>query len=260
MSSTDHYIRKSMLESYEFCPMQFFKDWIMPSERNANQKMLVGTRFHDFADKFFDYALGFPPDMWDDFIPTEDFNDEEVEMAKWFLDYQRGRYAELQVRNALDEFVPIYKELFMICDAVQLKSTLDFSEWDNKEKRQVCLGEYKTGENLKEEEAFRQLAFYAILWLQSGNPGEVTSLKLINPRLKVVKKVPFTEELATTAIKRVQKLRDAIDQSKFPYRCTDGKYAACKRCRLEELPKIFPDDGYDKVTDIYNEPQAEKTW
>ena len=156
------------------------------------------------------------------------------------------------VQGRSDEFAPLQKELFMICDAIKLQSTVDGAEWVSKANNEVCLLEYKTGEKLKEDDAFQQLAFYAVLWLSSGNVGNITHLKLINPRLQVVVTIPFTEQLAEAAIKRVHKLRDAIDQSKFPYRCTDGKYAACKLCRLEELPKIFPDDVLDYVTDIYN--------
>lgn len=247
---TTDYIRKSMLESYEFCPQQFFKQWIMGCSKEPNQKMLIGTRFHDWANTFFEYSGVIDPDYWGDLIPTE-FNEEEVEMVTWFIDYQRTRYQHLKQNDRLDEFAPIYKELFMVCDAIKIKSTLDGAEWVNKSEGTVCLLEYKTGAKIDAATAFRQLAFYAVLWTASGNPGKIVKLRLINPRLKVVQETDYTEQLQNTALKRVAKLRDAIDRSYFPYICSDGKFAACKLCGLEELPKLFPSDGFKRFTDIY---------
>jgi len=242
----DGYIRKSMLESYDFCPQQFFKQWILGRSNGVNQKMLIGTRFHEWAEKFFDYAGVINPADWDQLI-TEEFNDEEQVMIKWFIEYQRTRWNQLESQDRLDEFTPIYRELFMICDAVRIKSTLDGAEWVDKRADTIRLIEYKTGGKLNEESVFRQLAFYACLWIMSGNPGSVVTLRLINPRLQKVVDCPFTLDMQVAAMTRVVKLRNAIDQSKFPYKCSDGKFAACKMCELSELPKLFPDDGYGDV-------------
>jgi hypothetical protein len=247
---TDTYIRKSMLESYEFCPQQFFKQWVMDASKEPNQKMLIGTRFHDWAEKFFDYAGTFNPEDWIQFIP-EEFNDEEVEMANWFIDYQKSRWNQLCLEDRLEEFIPLYRELFMICDAIRIKSTLDGAEWTDKKAGTIRLVEYKTGGKLDEDTAFRQLAFYAVLWEASGNPGTITTLRLVNPRLKMVVDCDYTEDLKITALKRVAKLRNAIDKSDFPYKCSDGKFAACKLCNMNELPKLFPDDGMRRFSDIY---------
>lgn len=246
------YIRKSMLESYEFCPRQFFHQFIEQVEKPANQKMLIGTRFHEFAERFFDYAMVIEPEHWDELIPVNEFNDEEIEMVTWFLSFQRSRLAKLRKEGRESEFCPIYRELFMLCDRVQVKSTLDGAEWVSKAEQTVRLIEYKTGSKMNTESAIRQLAFYAVLWELSGNQGTITELMLINPRLQAVFKTELTDDLKKEALVRVAKLRKAIDTNTFPYKCTDGKYAACKMCTMEELPKLFPNDGFERFSDIYN--------
>ena len=250
MAAKDGYIRKSMLESYDYCPQQFFKQWVLDINKGANQKMLIGTRFHDWAEHFYDHCSSVNPEDWEQLIP-EEFNDEEVDMVKWFIHFQRTRYHQLLAEGREEEFIPIYRELFMICDAIKIKSTLDGAEWVDRAKNEIRLIEYKTGGKLNEESAFRQLAFYACLWGMSGNPGNITTLRLINPRLQMVVDCPLTQDMIEAAMLRVVKLRNAIDKSQFPYKCSDGKFAACKLCSMDELPKLFPDDGFKKVTDIY---------
>lgn len=243
-------IRKSMLESYDFCPRQMYHQYIEGVEKQANQKMLIGTRFHEFAERFFDVASTIDHDAWYELIP-EEFNDEEQDMTTWFITFQRMRWMDLERQNKLDYFTPMYRELFMICDTIKLQSTLDGAEWIDRQAGTVRLIEYKTGGKIDKDAAFRQLAFYAVLWTMSGNPGTIKQLRLINPRLQVVVDAEYTDKLRDAALKRVAKLRAAIDNDDFPYKCTDGKYAACRMCKMEEIPKLFPSDGYTRLTDIY---------
>jgi CRISPR/Cas system-associated exonuclease Cas4 (RecB family) len=250
---TTGYIRKSMLESFEFCPRQFYHQFIELVDKPANQKMLIGTRFHEFAERFFDYAMVLDPQDWDELIPVLEFNSEEIAMAQWFLSFQRSRLTKLMKEGRENEFVPMYRELFMICDRVQVKSTLDGAEWVSKREQTVRLIEYKTGSKMNTESAIRQLAFYAVLWELCGNPGTITELQLINPRLQAIFTAELTPEMKKAALLRVAKLRAAIDKNDYPYKCTDGKYAACKMCTMEELPKLFPDDGLERFSDIYDD-------
>jgi CRISPR/Cas system-associated exonuclease Cas4 (RecB family) len=241
-----------MLESYEFCPRQFYHQFVEGVQKDANQKMLIGTRFHEFAERFFDYAEVIPQEHWDELIPLEHLNDEEITMYEWFVSYQRSRLTLLTKEDRVNEFIPLYRELYMICDHVQIKSTLDGAEWVSKKHDTVRLLEYKTGSKMNTESAIRQLAFYAVLWELSGNPGTVTELRLINPRLQAVYTAELTEDLKKAALLRVAKLRTAIDKNDFPYKCSDGKFAACHMCTLEELPRLFPDDGFERFSDIYD--------
>ncbi len=126
---TNGYIRKSMLESYEFCPRQFYHQYVEGVQKPANQKMLIGTRFNEFADRFFDYALVIDSAYWDELIPVHDLNGEEIEMFKWFVSYQRSRLTKLRLEGRENEFCPLYRELYMICDRVRLQSTVDGAEW-----------------------------------------------------------------------------------------------------------------------------------
>ncbi len=102
------------------------------------------------------------------------------------------------------------------------------------------------------ESGIRQLAFYAVLWELSGNSGTVTELTLINPRLQAVHTEELTDSLRKSALIRIAALRRAIDDDNFPYKCTDGKFEACHICTFEELPKLFPDDGLERLSDIYD--------
>lgn len=251
------YIRKSMLESFEFCPRQFYHQFVEQVDRPANQKMLIGTRFHEFAERFFDYAMVFDPDDWYDFIPYDWLNSEEVQMFEWFIRYQRRRLLELREQGRENEFCPIYRELYMVCDRVKLKSTLDGAEWVDKTKDTIRLVEYKTGGKANIDSAVRQLAFYAVLWELTGNPGTITELKVINPRLGITHTEPLTEEMKRYALLRVAKLRYAIDHNEFSHKCTEGKFAACRMCEMSELPRLFPDDGLERFSDIYEEANGD---
>jgi len=75
---------------------------------------------------------------------------------------------------------------------------------------------------------------------------------LINPRLQAIYTEQLTDDMRRLALTRIAKLRAAIDKNDFPYRCSDGKFAACRMCTLEELPRLFPDDGLKKFSDIYD--------
>jgi len=248
----DKHIRKSMLESYDFCPRQFYHQYVELVNKPVNQKMLIGTRFHEFAERFFDYALTIDPDDWSELIPADWLNEEELSMYEWFLSYQRKRLDKLRNEERENEFCPLYRELFMQCDRIQIKSTLDGAEWVDKLYNTVRLIEYKTGSKMNTESAIRQLAFYAVLWELSGNPGTITELRLINPRLQAIYTEQLTDDMRRLALTRIAKLRAAIDKNDFPYRCSDGKFAACRMCTLEELPRLFPDDGLKKFSDIYD--------
>jgi CRISPR/Cas system-associated exonuclease Cas4 (RecB family) len=227
------YIRKSMLEEFSFCPYKFKRVWIDNLEKRANQAMLIGTRFHDFAEKFFDYCLGLDPEQWDEFIPRE-FIPEEAAMAKWFIERERLRYYDLQEQNRLNEFMPIAREDTMTSNSLLLTSTMDRADWYNKSKNHISIIEYKTGKKINEDSLIRQLAFYTLLWNEVRRKGIVVNLQLINPRLQVVRNFTVQQWHLDKAMKEISKLRAAMKNNDYPRKCSDVKLAFCQLCTPDE--------------------------
>lgn len=227
------YIRKSMLEEFSFCPYKFKRVWVDGLEKRPNQAMLIGTRFHDFAEKFFDYCLGVDPDRWDEFIPAQ-FISDEASMAKWFIERERDRYYELEDAKRLDEFMPITREDTMTSNILLLTSTVDRVDWFNKEKNLISIVEYKTGKGLNEESLIRQLAFYTLLWNDVRRKGIVANLQLVNPRLRIIRNFNVQQWHLDKAMRDISKLRAAMKTGDYPRKCSDVKLAFCRLCSPSE--------------------------
>jgi CRISPR/Cas system-associated exonuclease Cas4 (RecB family) len=226
-------IRKSMLEDFGFCPHRFKKVWQDGVERKPNQAMLMGTRFHDFAQTFFEYALVVDPLKWDGFIPKE-FIPEEVAMASWFINNERERYFALKAEGRILEFLPILREFKLNSEKLYLEGTVDRVDWLSKEKGLAIAVEYKTGKSINHESITKQLAMYALMYHDMRLDGEIVGLRLINPRLGVVKDYKLERWHTDKVLKDIVKLRDALRNKDFPAKCSDVKYAFCRMCTPEE--------------------------
>ncbi len=227
------YLRKSMIEDFAWCPWRYNLVWNENIVKRPTQAMLAGTRFHEFAEKFFDYCGAISMDRWDEFIP-EQFKSVEVKMASWFIEYERKRYHKLEMQDRLDEFRPIIREHRMISHKMVMESTVDRVDWWDKQKGEVCLVEYKTGSKVNDESLIRQLSFYMILWQETMNVGNVTHFKLINPRVGVEKIYPVKMWYIDKVIREISKIRKAIAEGNYPRTCNDVKYAFCRQCSLED--------------------------
>lgn len=226
-------IRKSMLEDFGFCPHRFKKVWIDGVQRKPNQVMLMGTRFHDFAEKFFEYALIVEPERWNEFIPKE-FVPEEVAMASWFIQNERERYFALKDEGRLGEFLPILREFKLNSAKLFLEGTVDRVDWLNREKGLAVAVEYKTGKSINHESLTKQLAMYALMYHDMRLQGDIVGLRLINPRLGVQKDFKLERWHTDKVLKDIVKLRDALRSNSFPPKCTDVKFAFCRMCTPEE--------------------------
>lgn len=239
----DMCIRKSMMEDYEFCPLRFKKTWLVDEmvEKHA-YIMSCGTRFHDWAEVFFDYCEGFHPSNWEYLIPKE-FAPLEVEMAEWFIDLERRRYWEYVEEGRLDEWRPIARELKMRYSALNICGTMDRVDWWNKEKNEVAIIEYKTGFSFYQPSLLRQLAFYSIMWEESLNAGRVVKLIVINPRLKRVEDFDITERIISGVLKKLIKLRNNMrEDNEWKQRCTPRKFSMCRMCSVDECGLYNIDD------------------
>jgi len=226
-------IRKSMIEDFSICPYKFKKVWLDREIKHANQVMLAGTRFHDFAERFFDYALAVDPDDWEYFIHP-DFVPFEVEQLLWFINRERNRYYNLEAQGRLDEFMPVMREAKLQSETYLLESTVDRIDWYDKKKGELSIVEYKTGGKINDHSLTRQLAFYTLIWQDMLEFGKVVNLQLVNPRLGVVKDYPMNERLIDRVLNDIMKLRKAIKEVSFPRKCSEFIYPYCVMCSPDE--------------------------
>lgn len=230
------FMRKSMLGEYSFCPYKFKISWWRKGIEGqqvwkSNWLMKIGTRFHDWAEKFWDYCDGFPMNNWEMMIPSQ-FTEHEREMATWFINLERDRYDDLKEQRRLDEFRPLNLETKLIHKALKLSSTADRFDWHDKSKDEVTVVEYKTGNSWYVPALLSQLAFYAMLWDETVGKGHVTKLKVINPNLKRVETFHLTEKLIDSTIDDIVTLRTAMrNDGPWPRKCTARKFALCKKCK-----------------------------
>ncbi len=244
------WLRKSCLEDYSWCPWKFKHVWIDGVVQAPNRAMVVGTRFHDFAERFFDVCESVEPEHWEDLVPVDVLMPDEVEMWTWFVENERNRLYMLMDADRLEDFHPIAREFKMENLELHLESTCDRADWECKKLGIVSLIEYKTGEKVNDKSLLRQLAFYSLLWKETLGIGSVNVLKLINPRLKVCKEY----ELTTGAIKDVEKMiremRECIELGLYPRLCTENKFPYCRVCtpsdsnafRFKDVPITEVDD------------------
>ena len=243
------YIRKSMIESFLLCPRKFYLEWIEERKQHANLMMLQGTRFHEFAYKFFDIADAVDVDEWECMIPGE-FNDHEKRMARWFIQYERQRLHECMVKGKEDEWRPFMREHRMVDDERHLESTFDRIDWWDKEKRELIIVEYKTGSKINEASVKRQLAFYIFLWYSTGCVGKITMMRVINPNIGEVRDFEVEERDVKKTLNNVLKIRDAIALDDFPPKCSEAKFAMCKMCGLDDSELYHKDRMMSRFADM----------
>ena len=222
------YLRKSMLETYSFCPYKFRVEWIEGAGVKENYVMIVGTRFHEFAYWFFDICQGVAPEQWKDLVPIS-FNTTERDMALWFLDKEKERYDA-----APDKFMPIQREIKLVDDDLCLTGTCDRIDVLNSDTDELIIVEYKTGMGYNEESIMRQLAFYKLMWGNSINRGNIKYMRYINPRNKKYELIEFREDAIDRVLIQISQLRKAIREDIFPRKCSPVKHALCMLCDAEE--------------------------
>lgn len=233
------YVRKSHVESYSFCPRQFHLQYVQEVQPFENYAMSSGTRFHNFAETFFDVAPDYNPEDWISFIPKQ-FGTYERGMVINFIAYEINR-----LRNLVDKsyFVPAYREIDVYSDTHLLSGQVDRVDWFDRDNNLVDVIEYKTSSKVDEVSLKRQLGFYTIL-IEEDLGLTVNSVKLINPRLDVY--LDFGRPDTTLPLKWADKIRTAYYD---PYagigKCSPAKYAVCQLCKSTDEAGLFSDLEWD---------------
>lgn len=233
-------IRKSMIEDYIMCPWKFKRIWIDGVKKVPNQDMIVGTRYHDFMQAFFEHMV--PEEYWLDMIPDE-FIETERQWAAWTIEKERERKHFLESRGRGDEFLPVKLEYNMVSPRLYLESRPDRIEWFNKEAGQMCAVEYKTGNSVNWESIKRQLALYAILWDDVVKLGKITHIKLINPQAGIYKTINLDTWEKDRVYKTIGAMRKALKEGIYPHKCNEVIYAYCLLCKPEDTGLYPEDDG-----------------
>jgi CRISPR/Cas system-associated exonuclease Cas4 (RecB family) len=228
------YIRKSMLETYKFCPMKFKREYLDGNRSTANYQMLVGTRFHEFAEWFFDIYQGIDPDRWHELVP-DCFTPPEQEWARWFIQEETKRY-----QKDPDIFMPVMREMKIIDDDLCLSGTFDRIDRLDKDDT-LAIVEYKTGKSYNEEAITRQLAFYKLLWDNNIKKGTIKYMRYINPRLEMYKLIPIKSNAVDRVLLDIATMRKSIRENTFKYSCSPVKHIICHLCDLDEC-KVFDYD------------------
>lgn len=221
-----------MLQTYMFCPQRFKKVYIDKIRDAPTSQMVVGTRFHNFAETFFDHCDDIAVDQWKYLVPSE-FNTHEQEMVNWFVNNEMERYFKCRQLDAT--WQPLYREIKLRSENLLLSSIIDRVDLIPGTEDKVEIIEYKTGLSTNKTSIRRELAFYGILFEDLyGDNYQVGSYRVINPNLRT--DIPFKDLSRTipSVYKNIDKLRDAISTGIFNPVCTDNKFAACKKCTPEE--------------------------
>lgn len=233
-------IRKSMIEDYIMCPWKFKRIWIDGVKKVPNQDMIVGTRYHDFMQAFFEHMV--PEEYWLDMIPDE-FIETERQWAAWTIEKERERKHFLESQGRGDEFLPVKLEYNMVSPRLYLESRPDRIEWFNKEAGQMCAVEYKTGNSVNWESIKRQLALYAILWDDVVKLGKITHIKLINPQAGIYRTINLDTWEKDRVYKTIGAMRKALKEGIYPHKCNEVIYAYCLLCKPEDTGLYPEDDG-----------------
>ena len=229
------YISKSRLALYAFCEIKYRKQYIekcLPYE--SSHASSIGSRFHEHHELFMAVAHKYPVDKWMDFIHP-DFNEEERPMLKWSIQREIERYKENP-----DYFTPIGLEYRIVDHENKLRGIIDRIDQINE--KEINVIEYKTTQTVSKQKLQMEFGFYDILLdCIDELKGMKRTYTVINPRLQKV--VSFNPSRKSTIFKKVQAVRDAIENDDFKPTCgldvdtfTLG-YATnfCTICSLEEI-------------------------
>lgn len=220
------YITKSMVFSYDFCPTQFYKNYILKEKRPPTPQMEIGTRFHEFAERFFGMALEVPPEYWCNFIPKS-FTPPEKEMAGFFVQNEYQRYNLL----GSEDFMPMACEWWGQSEALKIRGYIDRVDYVNKDEGEIRLIEYKTSKKAKFPQVRQELAFYSILFNDvTENQYDVTTFGIYYPALKIYREFPIRKMDITLVTKKWDALKNALETDTFAEKCNEYKRMACGLC------------------------------
>ena len=225
-------ITKSQLNTYEYCPYRFYKEYILKVKFPPSESMSSGTRLHDYFEWFFKHWSEVSPAQWNLLIPDE-FSPKEKEMCNVFHKGEEARLKGLQSLGLESEFTPPYTEFHVSVPELDLHGYLDRVDYWNKNKNEFVIVEYKTGFGHNIQKLKHELAFYKYIFEES-KLGKVPYYLVINPNRRVREYVAASSRGVTSVKKRIETLRTAIKNNDFPKTCSPEKKKYCRHCDGED--------------------------
>lgn len=223
------YLSKSRLSIYKFCPLQFKKIYVDNEPRSPpNHSMIVGTRFHNWAELFGLHAHKIPVDQWESTIHDEFYPDEK-DAIQWYINQERDRLQLLN--NNLDLWKPLECE-YKILDHINKRRGI-IDQIHALGKNTICVIEYKTGKSIYVPGLAFEFGFYKMLLKSDPLYKDKDMIFcVINPRIKQLEFISPSRE--STIIKVIDRLNYSLDTGVFPTECTGVKFSVCRRCTTDE--------------------------
>lgn len=194
--------------------------------------MAIGTRFHNFAENFFVGCVELEPEEWGNLV-DDSLDEEEQEMQWFFIEEEVKRYRELENQDALDLYYPLATEKVLESKTLKLKGYIDRVDWINKDKKELCLVEYKTGRKYSPPDVKRELSLYKMLWDETNSDlGTINKFLIINPRAKRYEYFKVDGRNMRAAETAIINVRRALDKNEFPKANNLFKCNICKLCAL----------------------------
>lgn len=218
------YLTKSQIFAFDYCPMQFYKRYIEKVRSPPSTEMLIGTRFHEFAEKFFQFTGEVPVENWELLIPRQ-FEGIERRMAENFVHYEQDRYIFV---DGVD-YQPYACEWGGTSEDLALRGYIDRIDWVNKDEGTARLVEYKTSKKAKIPQVKQELALYSILFESVCPEYKVENICVYYPYLNCRKEYPLGKREITAVTKKWDKLKAALEKEEFIPNPNEFK---CKWCNL----------------------------
>jgi len=219
----EDYIHKSGMLVYLACPRRYYYEFIEKRQYERSISAQLGARFHDFAEKFFDFVERSKLERLVTFKETREYFNSLVEEDKSisgmqynFVSFEAKRW--VQLRNWWLWF-PVARELRVINDEMKMIGKIDRIDRTNDE--MLVIVEYKTGKRRQLSKIRKELAFYWLL-LQGArglppeiNPKRVKYIAMYNPSLNSVWYEELKKRTVTALKKSIKKFREGLNREDF---------------------------------------------
>lgn len=221
------YTTKSQIFSFEFCPIQYFKQYILKEPQEPTYEMVIGTRFHEYAETFFNNIDEIPYELWQETIPFN-FSEYEKQMCLNFLCKEDLRYESTDY----EMFKPYNVEMWCQSENLKLRGFIDRIDWKNKDENELMLVEYKTGSSFKDVQLRQELALYSLLFNDvTENQFTITHTACFNPKLNKYEEWELKQRDINNVMRKWNRLNDALNDMTFVSKCDDFKQINCGRCK-----------------------------
>jgi hypothetical protein len=223
------YISKSQLATYSICPLQFYKKYILHIKTPPSPAMALGTRFHEWAEKFIVHNDMLTPGKWEECVP-KNFTEAEKRNVHWFLEHEWEEYKRL----GREIWYPLCVEKKLKSPVQYLTGYIDRVDL-NEDKQSVTIVEYKTGAKNKPSDIKLQSALYKKLWDEANPTLPATKCRVINPVLQIAETYDIPKRSMTTIDRQIAALRDALELNIWPRSCSMVMFSYCGMCKIEEV-------------------------